>query len=112
MVKFLKKKTKCKHVKELLKYSFVNNSILLSTETIKQNGFQEVWRQQGENHSIQILCFNEKTGEFQAFDRFHWMHEPFDEPFTGIYGVYDKDLWTPIKFHFTEKWLKEHLLSD
>ena len=107
-----KKKRETKEREEYLKYSFINNSILLSMATINKNGFYEMWRQENEQYSIQILCINLETGEFQAFDRFHWMHEPFDEPFTGIYGVYDKDLWTPIKFHFTEKWLKEHLLSD
>lgn len=82
-----------------LKYSFLDNSILLKTKNIEKNGFHEVWRQQNEENSIQILCFNEKTGEFAAFDRFHWKIS---------YG--DEDLWTPIKLHFTEKWLRKHLL--
>lgn len=107
---FQKKSTGSKSNK-YLKYSFIDNSILLKTKTIERNGFHEVWRQQNDEHSIQILCFNNETGEFQAFDRFHWMHEPYSIPFVGEYDVYDEDLWTPIKLHYTEKWLKEHLLS-
>ena len=101
-----------KDTDEYLKYSFIDNGILLKTNTIKKNGFHEVWRQQNDEHSIQILCFNNETGEFQAFDRFHRMHEPYDIPFVGEYGVYDEDLWTPIKLHYTEKWLKEHLVNS
>lgn len=106
--------------KELLSYSFVDNSILLSLETIQKNGFYEIWRQENDEHSVQILCFNKDTGEFQAFDRFHWMDEPIvvshihepnviaENPIPeGTY--YKKDLWTPIKLHFTTEWLKEHM---
>lgn len=25
---------------------------------------------------------------------------------------YKEDLWTPIKLHYTEKWLKEHLIDS
>lgn len=113
--------------KEYLEFSFINNSILLKTETINKNGFYEVWRQKKENHFIQILCFNPNTGEFQAFDRFHWSNEPrvvinppswfIDEKGNSVHcdpfeedGVYyEEDLWTPIKFHYTVEWLKEHL---
>lgn len=105
---------------KLLSYSFIDNSILLSTETIQKNGFHEIWRQEGKGHSIQILCFNNETGEFQAFDRFHWMDEPivvmhehypdriidYGSP-EGTY--YKKDLWTPIKLHYTTEWLNEHV---
>lgn len=111
---------------EYLKYSFINNSILLTTEKIIRNGFYEVWRQENiKSHSIQILCFNPETNEFQAFDRFHWSDEPrivanypyykegiavdFLEP-SGVY--YKRDLWTPIKLHYTLDWLKEHLVSS
>lgn len=100
-----------KDTDDYLKYSFIDNSILLKANTIKKNGFYEIWRQQNDEHSIQILCFNEQTGEFQAFDRFHWMNEPISNKFTG--GDYWKeDLWTPIKLHYTEKWLKEHLVNS
>ena len=115
--------------KEYLEYSFVDNAILLKIEKIEKNGFYEVWRQQNKEHSIQILCFNEETGEFRAFDRFHWMGEPRvvhnlpawykDENGNCIHcdslesdGVYyNEDLWTPIQLHFTGKWLKEHLVN-
>lgn len=96
---------------QFLKYSFIDNGILLKTNTIKKNGFHEVWRQQNSEHYIQILCFNEQTGEFQAFDRFHWMNEPVYDGFTGG-EYYEEDLWTPIKLHYTEKWLKEHLIDS
>ena len=39
-------------------------------ETIERHGFYEVWRQENKEHSVQILCFNPDTKEFQAFDRF------------------------------------------
>lgn len=99
-----------KKCQSALKYSFINNSILLKTSTIEKNEFHEVWRQQTNDHSIQILCFNEKTGEFKAFDRFHWMNEPIYNGFAGDYE-YEKDLWTPIKLHYTTEWLKEHLID-
>lgn len=108
MLKLLVKK---KSSAEYLKYSFIDNSILLKTRTIEKNGFHEVWRQENNKHSIQILCFNETTGEFRAFDRFHWMNEPIYDDFTcGTY--YKEDLWTPINLHYTEKWLKEHLICS
>lgn len=90
--------------KEYLKYSFINNSILLSTETINRNGFHEIWRQENDQHSIQILCYNPEKEEFQAFDRFHWMNEPIYVGFTGG-DYYEEDLWTPIKLHYTLEWL-------
>lgn len=113
--------------KELLKYTFLDNSILLTTDTINKNGFVEVWRQENAEHSIQILCFNEKTEEFRAFDRYHWMDEPrvvvnpptyfIDEngcPWhsenlepDGVY--YKEDLWTPIKLHYTAEWLRDSI---
>lgn len=106
--------------KELLTYSFTDNSILLSTETIQKNGFYEIYRQANKEHSVQILCFNNETGEFQAFDRFHWMDEPYvvnRNHDTNLLGqgwlpngtYYKEDLWTPIKLHFTAEWIKEHL---
>lgn len=127
-----KKKDETKEEKRkqaTLSYSFINNSILLSTETIQKNGFHEIWRQENEEHSIQILCFNNETKQFQAFDRFHWMDEPeivkykypsgwgYDEKGNFVHeehwlseGVhYKKDLWTPIELHCTEEWLKGHL---
>ena len=96
--------------KIMLSYSFVDNSILLSTETIQKNGFREVWRQENKEHSVQILCFNDETGEFKAFDRLHWMDEPHDIPNAGVYNVYKKDLWTPIELHYTVEWLKSHMI--
>ena len=106
--------------KTVLSYTFTNNAILLSTETIQKNGFREVWRQENEENSIQILCFNDETKEFQAFDRFHWMGEPYHTSFPKgaiIDGdikdpdsYYGKDLWTPIDLHFTLDWLKTHLV--
>lgn len=116
-----------KKAKHHLLYSFIDNSILLSTEKIMKNGFCEVWRQESDEHSIQILCFNPETEEFQAFDRFHWMNEPripntpdwlnengclvFCDSLTDLDGTYwEEDLWTPIKLHFTEEWLKEHII--
>ena len=113
---------------ELLSYSFIDNSILLSAETIQKNGFYEIWRQENDEHSIQILCFNNETKQFQAFDRFHWMDEPYDttnyfsscvfdkngnvikEPWIEPEGTYwKKDLWTPIELNYTTEWLKEHV---
>jgi len=95
-----------------LKYSYINNSILLSTETIEKNGFKEIYRQVNDDtYSIQILCFNEETREFKAFDRFHWMDEPYYSEggsWGEIRGVhYKKDLWTPIALHYTSEWLKK-----
>lgn len=112
MFKFFKKKLPVViESDKYLKYSFIDNSILLRTSVIEKKGFREIWRQQNDENSVQILCFNEKTGEFQAFDRFHWMIENMDEGF--IVGWFSKDhLWTPIKLHFTEKWLREHLISN
>lgn len=98
--------------KKCLSYSFIDNSILLSTDTISKNGFVEVWRQTStKNNSIriQILCYNEATFEFQAFDRFHWSDEPIAIPMIGIDSVYKEDLWTPIKLHFSIEWIKRHL---
>ena len=93
-----------------LKYSFIDNSILLSMETIEKNGFREIFRQQdNKSHCIQILCFNENTYEFKAFDRFKWMDEPFYEKggcFSAEGWHYKKDLWTPILLHYTTDWLK------
>lgn len=112
-----------------LKYSFINNAILLTMNTIERNGFYEVWRQQNDEHSIQILCFNEEKQEFQAFDRFHWMDEPrivsnppsdfVDEKGCTVHcdsleadgTYYNEDLWTPIKLHYTIPWLKQHMIS-
>ena len=106
--------------KELISYSFIDNSILLSTETIQKNGFYEIWRQENKEHSVQILCFNNETGEFQAFDRFHWMEEPYvvklntDPNVLGEGWIpegtyYKEDLWTPIKLHYTTEWLKKNI---
>lgn len=126
----LKRKKKENKRKELLKFSFINNSILLKTETIERNGFKEIYRQVNEEtHSIQILCFNSETEEFQAFDRFKWMNEPrivIKPPSwyemegikihcdivesNGIY--YNEDLWTPIKLHYTIEWLENHIIQD
>ena len=97
-----------KETNKYLKYSFIDNSILLKKNKIEKNGFCEVWRQQNDEYSIQILCFNEKTVEFQAFDRFHWMNESIYNGF--ICGDdYEEDLWTPIKLHYTTEWLKMQL---
>lgn len=99
-------KTKEKISEKYLKYSFIDNAILLKTEAIEKNGFREVWRQQNKS-SIQILCYNERTEEFKAFDRFQWMDEKM------WYGVsFNEDLWTPIKLHFAEQWLKEHMIKE
>lgn len=71
MFKFFKKKSPVViESDKYLKYSFIDNSILLRTSVIEKKGFREIWRQQNDENSVQILCFNEKTGEFQAFDRF------------------------------------------
>lgn len=94
-----------------LKYSFIDNSILLKTETINKKGFYEVWRQtksDGDTYSVQILCYNPTTFEFQAFDRFHWSDEPVFIG-NGIGWSNKEDLWTPIKLHFTLEWLQEQL---
>ena len=123
-----KKKRETKEREEYLKYSFINNSILLSMATINKNGFYEMWRQENEQYSIQILCINLETGEFQAFDRFHWMDEPrivvnppawFEkdgvlihcDPLEEAGTYYNKDLWTPIQLHYTMSWLKDCLAS-
>jgi len=99
--------------KEYLKYSFTNNSILLKTETINNNGFYEVWRQENDEHSIQILCFNPETEKFQAFDKFHRMEESHKIIWEGCEYVREEDeLWTPIELHFTLSWLKEHFQND
>lgn len=129
LFKKFKKKNEEKKEECFLKYSFINNSILLTTKTIEKNGFYEVWRQESNEHSIQILCFNPDTEEFQAFDRFHWMDEPrivqnppawyYDEKGNLVHcesfeedGVYyNEDLWTPIKLHYTVAWLKEYMIS-
>lgn len=63
---------------EPLRYTFIDNSILLTTKTIERNGFREIWRQTNSEYSIQILCFNPDINEFKAFDRYHWLDEPFD----------------------------------
>lgn len=99
---------------EYLNFSFINNSILLKTETIEKNGFHEVWRQvksDGESYSVQILCYNPETFEFQAFDRFQHLlkKEPYDCSFSGHTGIYQEDLWTPIKLHYTMEWFEKHL---
>lgn len=73
MFNFIKRKLK----PEFLKYSFINNSILLRMDTIIENGYyKEVWRQSYRKDygfgevSVQILCYNEEKEEFQAFDRY------------------------------------------
>lgn len=81
---------------------------MLKTETINKNGFYEVWRQEKESYSIQILCYNPTTFEFQAFERFHWCSESVFVG-GGIGWVNKDDLWTPIKLHFSLEWLQEHL---
>ena len=92
--------------------SGTNNSILLATKTIERNGFHEIWRQTNSEHSIQILCFNPDTNEFRAFDRYHWMDEPFDVSYGLPEGTYyKKDLWTPIKLHFTAEWVEKHIVQ-
>lgn len=96
--------------KKKVTFSYINNSILLSTETITKNGFNEIWRQEDKKtHSIQILVYNEKTFEFKAFDRFHWSDEPIDIPIMGLNHCYKRDLWTPIVLHFTNEWWKKRL---
>lgn len=106
---------------EPLRYTFINNSILLTTETIERNGFHEIWRQTNSDHSVQILCFNPEINEFKAFDRYHWMDEPFYVSFPKNACVdfapnddegwhYKKDIWTPIKLQFTLEWLEKHVV--
>ena len=34
-----------------VKYSFIDNGILLTTDEIKKDGFREIWRQQSNDHS-------------------------------------------------------------
>ena len=98
-----------------IEYSYIDNSILLKTETIWKNGFKEIWRQVNDKtYDIQILCYNPETSELQAFDRFHWMDEPYYDDGKGCFSsgrgyYYKEDLWTPINLHYTEKWLKNIL---
>lgn len=84
-----------------VKYSFIDNGILLTTDEIKKEGFREIWRQQSNDHSIQILCHNENLNKFQAYDRFRWMNEPVYNAIIGEYQ-YKKDLWTPIILHYSD----------
>lgn len=84
-----------------VKYSFIDNGILLTTDEIKKDGFREIWRQQSNDHSIQILCHNENLNKFQAYDRFRWMNEPVYNAIIGEYQ-YKKDLWTPIILHCSD----------
>lgn len=70
-----------KHVE----YSFVDNGILLTTDEIKKDGFREIWRQQSNNHSIQILCYK----EYQ----------------------YKEDLWTPIILHYSDCYEKPYIFQ-
>lgn len=87
---------------EYIPFSYIDNALFLKMETINKNGFHEVWRQSKGIYSIQILCFNEDTGEFLGFDRFQWSGET--DCSSGI-SCYD-DLWTPIKLHFTTDIIK------
>ena len=110
MFNFIKRK----HKPEFLKYSFINNSILLRMDTIIENGYKEVWRQSyrkdygyGED-SVQILCYNEKKEEFQAFDRYQRPGE--GDPYSPLPRL-GYDLWTPIKLHYTLEWLRDNLRS-
>lgn len=99
--------------KKLLKYSFTNNSILLTMDTINKNGFFEIWRQENEEKSIQILCFNEQSKEFQAFDKFHRMEESTELVWEGVpYKFDEEELWTPIEFHYTLEWFQAHNIKD
>ena len=101
-----------------LNYVFINNNILLTTETIENNGYSIVWSQQ-KGVNKQILTFNEKTQEFKAFDKYIYMDEKASylvctemywddyeaQECKGRYICSDylsslkgKDLWTPIEF--------------
>lgn len=42
-------------------------------------------RQQNNDHSTQILCYNEILNKFQAFDRFYRMNEPIYNAISGEY---------------------------
>lgn len=95
---------------DVIKYSFVDNGILLTTDEIKKDGFREIWRQQSNDHSIQILCYNENLNEFQAYDRFCWMNEPVYNAITEEYQ-YKEDLWTPIILHYSDCYEKPYIFQ-
>ena len=86
-------------------YAFINNSLLLTMKNIEKHGFKEIYRQENEEHSIQIICYNSETCEFKAFDRFH--HS--DEPYVDEFITYKDDLWTPIKVNLSPEWFMKHL---
>ena len=103
-----------------LTFSFIDNSVLLTMETINKNGYIIIW-EQVDNNNKQILCFNESENDFKAFDRYKWSDEnnaQKKEIFNIKYpdceiGIIKEpsiemkatELWTPIKFHITKNWL-------
>ena len=105
----------------ILKYVFINNSILLTEETIKKNGYEVIWEQeQNYGKTKQIICYNEGKNDFQAFDRYVWSDEnsAIKKEGTGRYfsnadgmdfdvnyEMKATDLWTPIKMKYTKEWL-------
>lgn len=105
--------------KELLRYTCIDNAILLTNKTIEAKGFHEVWRQRDRTTgATQILCYNPELHTFQAYDRFLWAEElyPYTEGLTQpkpncmIDGGAKRheELWTPIQLHFTLEWLRAH----
>lgn len=93
--------------KELLKYKFINNSILLTMETIEKNGCKIIWTQNnGDTH--QILCFNEKENDFKAFDKYLWSNQnnSLKKDFSEIDCEFKAvELWTPIELQYTNNWI-------
>lgn len=111
-----------KEIAKKLSFSFVDNSILLTLETINKNGYDIIWEQEEENRK-QILCFNESENDFKAFDRYQWSDEnnALKKEISDIkypdceVGVMKEpsiemkatELWTPIKLRITNEWLKD-----
>lgn len=110
---FFKRKSERKNIP--LSFVFINDSILLTRETLEKNGYYEIWSQES-GESKQILTFNEEKQDFIAYDKFIYMNDKalyLDHKITdtitdfanyngmGGFACYrqGKELWTPIKFH-------------
>lgn len=112
---------------ENLKFSFIDNSILLTLNTIHKNGYKVIWEQISKE-SKQIHCFNEHENDFKAFDKYIWSDENNavkKEVFSIRYPMEEigvvqgpviemkaTELWTPIELKFTNEWLKENIASE
>lgn len=91
-------------------------------ETINKNGYEVIW-EQSSGKNKQIICFNEESNSFQAFDRYAWSDENNalkregtgnELPLNGFdfdvnWETKAVDLWTPIKMIFTKEWLTDVL---